>query len=84
MGAPARSATCATAAVISPRFERQVDPDGLLPEAERQRRALAARHAYFSALALKSARSRAARRTPPGHRSTPMTTAPGSRPPGAG
>lgn len=41
------------------RFEREVDPDGVLPEAERQRRAEHARRAYFARLAYKSARSRA-------------------------
>ncbi len=30
------------------RFERQVDPDGTLPDAERRRRAEAAMKAYFS------------------------------------
>jgi len=40
------------------RFERQVDPDGILPIAERARRAHAARKAYFTRLALKSARAR--------------------------
>lgn len=40
------------------RFERQVDPDGLLPEAERLRRAEHARKAYFTSLAYKSARAR--------------------------
>jgi hypothetical protein len=43
------------------RFERQVDPDNLLPPAERQRRAEAAKKAYFLKLALKSARARRAR-----------------------
>jgi hypothetical protein len=43
------------------RFERQVDPDNLLPRAERQRRAEAAKKAYFLKLALKSARARRAR-----------------------
>lgn len=43
------------------RFERQVDPDHLLPLAERQRRAEAAKKAYFLGLALKSARARRAR-----------------------
>jgi hypothetical protein len=37
------------------RFLDQVDPDGTLPEAERARRALAARKAYFAALSLRSA-----------------------------
>ena len=43
------------------RFERQVDPDNLLPLAERHRRAEAAKKAYFLRLALKSARARRAR-----------------------
>ena len=43
------------------RFYREVDPDGSLPEAERERRATAARSAYFHRLALKSARARKAR-----------------------
>jgi hypothetical protein len=41
------------------RFEREVDPDGTLPEGERQRRAECARKAYFAGLALKSAKARA-------------------------
>lgn len=40
------------------RFENEVDPDRLLPAAERARRAEHARKAYFTALALKSARAR--------------------------
>lgn len=40
------------------RFEVEVDPDGVLPEAERSRRAEHARKAYFLSLALKSARAR--------------------------
>jgi len=44
------------------RFEREVDPDGILPEAERKRRAACARKAYFAALAAKSARARRVRR----------------------
>jgi hypothetical protein len=41
------------------RFEREVDPDGTLPGAERMRRAQHLRKAYFTAMALRSARSRA-------------------------
>lgn len=52
--APARQAFLA-------RFEREVDPDGTLTTAERHRRAHHARKAYFAALALRSARVRAAR-----------------------
>lgn len=40
------------------RFEREVDPSGELPSAERARRADHARTAYFTSLALKSARAR--------------------------
>ena len=49
--APARQA-------FDERFDRQVDPDGILPPAERARRAGHARKAYFLRLALKSAQSR--------------------------
>ncbi|WP_454778103.1 hypothetical protein [Georgenia muralis] len=49
--APARAAMLA-------RFEAQIDPDGILPPAERARRAEHARKAYFARLALKSARAR--------------------------
>lgn len=45
------------------RFERQVDPDGNLPPAERAKRAENARKAYFQTLALKSARARRHRKT---------------------
>ncbi len=40
------------------RFEVEVDPDCILPEAERQRRAEQAKRAYMAALALKSAMAR--------------------------
>jgi hypothetical protein len=40
------------------RFEREVDPDGLLPAEERARRAGHARKAYFTRLALRSAQAR--------------------------
>ena len=39
-------------------FEKEVDPEGVLPVAERERRAAHARKAYFTKLALKSARAR--------------------------
>ena len=44
------------------RFERQVDPDGVLSPVERARRAGHARNAYFARLALWSAQAR--RKTP--------------------
>jgi hypothetical protein len=54
---PVEGTTAARQAFLS-RFEREVDPDGILPEAERQRRAEHARKAYFARLALKSAKAR--------------------------
>lgn len=41
------------------RFEDQVDPDRILPAAERERRATSARSAYFTRFALRSSRNRA-------------------------
>lgn len=49
--APARMAFLA-------RFEREVDPEGVLPLAERQRRADHARRAHFARLARLSAKAR--------------------------
>lgn len=40
------------------KFEREVDPEGVLPPDERRRRAEMARKAYFTCLALKSAQAR--------------------------
>ncbi len=40
------------------KFLNEVDPDRVLPEDERHRRARALRQAYFARLALKSARAR--------------------------
>lgn len=44
------------------RFLDEVDPDRILPEAERERRAKAAMRSYMQRLALKSSRARARRR----------------------
>lgn len=44
------------------RFEDQVDPERCLTEGERIRRAELARRAYFTALALRSAKARRSRR----------------------
>jgi hypothetical protein len=52
--APARAASPANVSY----FERQVDPDGVLPDDERRRRAEHAKRAYFGRLALASARAR--------------------------
>jgi hypothetical protein len=49
--APAREA-------LKERFERQVDPDGVLDPAERARRAAHARRAHMLSLSLKSAKRR--------------------------
>jgi hypothetical protein len=57
-----REGTAAARAAFNDRFEREVDPDGLLPRDERQRRAECARKAYFARLALASSRARRARR----------------------
>lgn len=48
-------------AALLARFEREVDPDGTLPPAERAVRAEHKRRAYFQRLALKSAKARRAR-----------------------
>jgi hypothetical protein len=45
-------------AAFDQRFVDQVDPDRVLPEAERARRAAAARKAYFTRLAFASAKAR--------------------------
>ncbi len=52
------AATAPARRAFDERFERQVDPDGSLPPAERARRAGHARKAYFGRLALKSAQAR--------------------------
>ena len=56
-----RETTAAARAAFMDRFEREVDPDGRLSVEERQRRAAAARKAYFTRLALRSAQVRRAR-----------------------
>jgi hypothetical protein len=57
-----RETTAAGRAAFDRRFELQVDPDGVLPEEERLRRAEAARRAFYTRLALASSQARAARR----------------------
>ena len=51
----------ARAAFLS-RFEKEVDPDGTLPPQERQRRADAAKRAYFTRLSLRSVKARRRKR----------------------
>ena len=57
---PKETTAKARAAFLS-KFERQVDPDGVLPEDERQRRVDAAKKTHFSRLAYESAKARRAR-----------------------
>lgn len=52
------AATQAARSGFMARFEREVDPDGVLAPDERARRAENAKRAYFQRLALKSAQSR--------------------------
>jgi hypothetical protein len=58
----ARQTTANARAAFLASFERQADPEGRLPAAERQRRAQQLRRAYFARLALASAKARKARR----------------------
>ena len=58
---PAEHTAPARAAFLS-RFERQVDPDGVLDPEERARRAEHAKKAYFLRLALASRKARAEKR----------------------
>jgi hypothetical protein len=53
--------TAAARRAFLDRFEREVDPDGVLPPAERARRAEHARKAHMTRLALASAKARSRR-----------------------
>lgn len=57
-----RELTAKARRAFDDRFAREVDPHGVLPAAERKRRAECARRAYFASLAAKSAQVRRARR----------------------
>jgi hypothetical protein len=57
-----RETTRAGRTAFMKRFEDQVDPDRLLPEAQRLRRAEAARKAYFTRLAIQSVKARRKKR----------------------
>lgn len=50
---------------LTARFEREVDPDGTLPPAERARRVESARKAHFARMAFQSARARSRRNRSP-------------------
>lgn len=56
-----RETTAKARQIFLERFERQVDPDARLDPRERARRAEAARRAYFTSLALRSATARSRR-----------------------
>jgi hypothetical protein len=53
-----RETTRAAREAFARRFEREVDPDGVLPAPERARRAEAAKRAHFQRMALLSAKAR--------------------------
>jgi hypothetical protein len=56
---PDRSAATAPArAALEAKFAREVDPEGILPPAERAKRAANARRAFYQRLAIKSAQAR--------------------------
>ena len=56
-----RELTKAARAAFESKFEREVDPDGVLPLEERLRRAEMARQAHYARLALASAEARRTR-----------------------
>ena len=59
MHAQGKTTTTAARSAFLNRFEREVDPDGVLSPAERAKRADHARKAYMTKLAYKSAKARA-------------------------
>lgn len=61
-GYDSRELTAPARAAFLDRFARQVDPENILSEAERDRRAAHARKAYMLGLSLKSAKARAAKK----------------------
>ena len=56
-----RETTSAGRRAFMGRFEREVDPEGVLTPEERERRAEAAKTAYFSRLSLKALKARKAK-----------------------
>jgi hypothetical protein len=57
-----RQTTAKGRAAFLARFEREVDPDGVLDLIERRRRAVQARRAYFTRLALAAVEAKRAKR----------------------
>lgn len=70
-----RETTMPARAAFLNKFEDQVDPDRVLPEAERLRRAESARKAHFARLALASARARAKKARKNGNAAVDQTAA---------
>jgi hypothetical protein len=58
-----RQTTANGRAAFLARFDREVDPEGLLDADERRRRAEQARRAYFARLSLAAVKARQAKRT---------------------
>jgi hypothetical protein len=58
-----RETTANGRAAFLARFDREVDPEGLLEPDERRRRAEQARRAYFTRLSLAAVKARQAKRT---------------------
>ena len=59
-----RETTANARAAFLARFEEEVDPNRELPVAERSRRAMAARKAYFARLAYRSSLARSKKKAP--------------------
>ena len=57
-------ATAKARAGYDAKWEHQVDPDGVLPEPERHRRATAAMKAHMATLAFRSAKARSRKQEP--------------------
>ena len=71
-----RETTAKARAAFAERFEREVDPNGELPEEERQRRAYYAKKAYYAKLARRRAVKRRPWQLPPQVSETPEQTPP--------
>ena len=70
-----RETTANGRAAFLARFDREVDPEGLLEPDERQRRAEQARRAYFARLSLAAIKARQAKRAAQARRKADGTAA---------
>lgn len=68
MHAAGKTNTAPATAASMARFEREVDPDGILDPEERARRAMHARKAYYTRLSFEAAKAKRAKRRAAGHR----------------